>query len=88
MASIFRQNALISPSDSKSTTVPLSRLKKLGLSIASDTHGATAVEYGLLAGLVAIGIAGGVGALSDLVNLLFELIGDETVAVTNTMNSD
>jgi len=50
-----------------------------------DVRGATAIEYGLLAGLVAVGLAGGLGALSDLVNLLFEMIGDETANVTTSM---
>ena len=53
---------------------------------SKDTLGATAVEYGLLAGLVALGIAGGLGALSDLVNLLFENIGNETAQVTSSLN--
>ena len=51
----------------------------------SDTSGATAVEYGLLAGLVAIGLAGGLGALADLVSLLFDTIGDEAAEVSNAM---
>lgn len=51
-----------------------------------DIDGATAVEYGLLAGLVAIGLAGGLGALSDLVNLLFENVGAETAQVTSNLN--
>lgn len=50
-----------------------------------DVCGATAIEYGLLAGLVAVGLAGGLGALSDLVNLLFEMIGNETASVTSSM---
>lgn len=54
--------------------------------LAGNINGATAVEYGLLAGLVAIGIAGGLGALSDLVNLLFETIGNETATVTANMD--
>ncbi len=53
-----------------------------------DTRGATAVEYGLLAGLVAIGLAGGLGALADLVNLLFEVIGDQTTEVAGTMTDE
>lgn len=50
-----------------------------------DTHGATAIEYGLLAGLIAIGLAGGLGALADLVNMIFEMIGTETATVTANM---
>lgn len=52
------------------------------------TDGATAVEYGLLAGLIAIGLAGGLGALADLVNLLFEVVGDETATVADSMTDD
>ena len=59
--------------------------KSLGQSLWRDTSGATAVEYGLLAGLVAIGLAGGLGALADLVNLLFEVIGDQTNEVAGSM---
>ena len=53
-----------------------------------DTNGATAVEYGLLAGLVAIGLAGGLGALADLVNLLFDVIGDQTNEVAGSMTEE
>ena len=55
------------------------------LAILRDTRGATAIEYGLLAGLIAVGLAGGLGALADLVNLLFEVIGDETSDVADSM---
>lgn len=53
-----------------------------------NTSGATAVEYGLLAGLVAIGLAGGLGALADLVSLLFDTIGEEAAEVSNAMNEN
>ena len=53
--------------------------------LKNDINGATAIEYGLLAGLIAVGLAGGLGALADLVNLLFEIIGDETAGVTDSM---
>lgn len=55
------------------------------LKFARNTSGATAVEYGLLAGLIAVGLAGGLGALADLVNLVFNMIGQETADVTNAM---
>ncbi|NVJ97275.1 MAG: Flp family type IVb pilin [Alphaproteobacteria bacterium] len=51
--------------------------------LRSDISGATAVEYGLLAGLIAVGLMGGIGALSDLVNLLFEFVADETATVAD-----
>lgn len=57
-------------------------------SLWKRTDGATAVEYGLLAGLVAIGLAGGLGALADLVSLLFEVIGDEAADVSSAMNEE
>lgn len=60
------------------------RVRALG----TDTSGATAVEYGLLAGLVAIGLAGGLGALADLVSLLFDTIGDEAAEVSAAMNEE
>lgn len=41
---------------------------------AHDDCGATAIEYGLLAALVALGIAVGVRALSTELGLLFERI--------------
>ncbi len=55
---------------------------------SGNTSGATAVEYGLLAGLVAIGLAGGLGALADLVSLLFDTIGEEAAEVSNAMNEN
>ena len=50
-----------------------------------DINGATAIEYGLLAGLVAVGLAGGLGALADLVNLLFDGISEETTNVATSL---
>lgn len=52
---------------------------KLGLhglvrKMLADRQGATAVEYGLIAGLAALGIAGGLSAMADLVILVFDLI--------------
>lgn len=56
--------------------------------IKKENSGATAVEYGLLAGLIAVGIAGGIGALADLVNFMFEMIADETATVADTVSSE
>lgn len=56
-------------------------LKKTSRRLSQDIGGATAIEYGLLAGLVAVGLAGGLGALADLVNLLFDSISTETTDV-------
>ncbi len=42
--------------------------------VAQDTGGASAIEYSLIASLIAIGIAGGIGALADLVAMLWNLM--------------
>jgi pilus assembly protein Flp/PilA len=57
------------------------RIRRLTRSVS----GATAVEYGLLAGLIALGIAGGVGALADLVVAIFTNLGDTTQGVADTV---
>ena len=44
--------------------------------VLNDINGATAIEYGLIIGVAAIGIAGGISALSDLVQLLLSLVSD------------
>jgi Flp pilus assembly pilin Flp len=44
--------------------------------LRQETLGATAVEYGLLAALVAGGLAAGLGTLADLVQLLYQSIVD------------
>lgn len=51
------------------------------------TSGATAVEYGLLAGLIAVGIAGGIGVLADLVNGIFEMLGETTTTVSQNIDA-
>jgi Flp pilus assembly pilin Flp len=53
-----------------------------------DTNGATAVEYGLLLGLIAVGVAGGYGALVDLVHLIFDFVNGETETVANSVAAD
>lgn len=55
--------------------------------LGHNIDGATAIEYGLLAGLVAVGLAGGLGALADLVNLLFDSISEDTTDVANSMTT-
>ncbi|MCR6501753.1 Flp family type IVb pilin [Shinella sp. CPCC 101442] len=49
----------------------VSRLLK---SLRSATDGATAVEYGLLAGLISIGLLGGLGAFSGGLQATFDTI--------------
>jgi pilus assembly protein Flp/PilA len=38
-------------------------LKTLALRLVRDQHGATAIEYGLIAALIAVGAVGGMSAL-------------------------
>lgn len=59
--------------------------KSVWQDLLRDIDGATAIEYGLLAGLVAVGLAGGLGALADLVNLLFDGISEETTTIATSM---
>lgn len=56
--------------------------------LAADTSGASAVEYALLAGFVAVGLAGGLGALVDLAALLFDIIGDAVADAADTFLED
>jgi pilus assembly protein Flp/PilA len=49
-----------------------------------DETGATAVEYGLIAGILSIGIAGFVQPLSDAIVLMYTLAAD---AVTNASST-
>jgi len=58
------------------------------LRLKRSVSGATAVEYGLLAGLVALGIAGGIGALADLVNALFDMIGETTSEIAGSLETE
>ncbi|WP_421589813.1 Flp family type IVb pilin [Shinella sp. M27] len=43
-------------------------------SFLSATEGATAIEYGLLAGLITVGLLGGLGALSGNLQTVLETI--------------
>jgi|GEM_PF-6585324 len=52
-----------------------------------STSGATAVEYALLVGLIALGVGGGLTALADLVVGIFDLIVRETSDVATTVAS-
>ncbi|KCB23823.1 Flp family type IVb pilin [Bordetella hinzii] len=46
-----------------------------------DEDGATAIEYGLIAGLVAVAIIGGLTILAGGLNSLFERINTELTSV-------
>lgn len=64
----------------------LPSLQKHATLLYRETGGATAVEYGLLAGLAALALLGGFGALADLVHLIFDFIVDETTNVADSVN--
>lgn len=57
------------------------RLTALLVTIKDDLQGATAVEYCLIAALIAAGIAGGIGVFADLVNELFDMLSTRTEEV-------
>lgn len=42
----------------------------------NDEDGATAIEYGLIAGLIAVAIIGVLGTLSGKLEAMFKFIGD------------
>lgn len=48
--------------------------------LAADERGATAVEYGLIAALIVVGILGGVTAFADANDANYQLI-EEKIAV-------
>jgi pilus assembly protein Flp/PilA len=43
----------------------MQRLQAIACRLAGDTRGATAIEYGLIAALIAIGMLAGLSALGD-----------------------
>ncbi len=51
--------------------------------LIKDESGATAIEYGLIAGLVAVAIIAALGTLGDSLNLLFSNVAD-TVSTAAT----
>lgn len=53
---------------------------------ARDESGATAIEYGLIATLVAIGIISGLGILGNNVQTMFNNTADEVVKATQANN--
>ena len=52
----------------------------------NDEEGATAIEYGLIAGLIAVGIIVAVGGIGDKLKAVFEFI-DEQLGTANTKNN-
>jgi len=51
-------------------------LQKLFSRFIRDESGATAIEYGLIAALIALAIIAGAGALGNAVNTKFKVIGN------------
>lgn len=54
-------------------------MSKLVARFVKDESGATAIEYGLIAALIAVAIIAGAGALGTAINDKFETIKDEVV---------
>ncbi|WP_313194702.1 Flp family type IVb pilin [Shinella zoogloeoides] len=52
-------------------------IARLVRSFLSDEKGATAVEYGLLAALISVGLLAGLTAFSDSLNNTFMTINDK-----------
>lgn len=57
--------------------------KNILLHILRDTKGATAIEYGLLAGLIAMSAMVGMTAFTDEVNSLWNSVGSK---ISNQIN--
>ena len=51
----------------------MTRMRKLSRAFAADNGGATAIEYSLIAGCVALVIITAVQALGNTVNVLYQL---------------
>ncbi|HRK84826.1 Flp family type IVb pilin [Alcaligenes sp. SDU_A2] len=54
----------------------------------NDEDGATAIEYGLIAGLIAVAIIGVLGTLSGKLEAMFKFIGDNMPTAANQSGSD
>jgi pilus assembly protein Flp/PilA len=52
-------------------------MKTIVTRFAKDESGATAIEYGLIAAIVGVGIIVGLGALRDGLNTLFNNVNTE-----------
>jgi pilus assembly protein Flp/PilA len=58
-------------------------MKHLISKFANDESGATAIEYGLIAALIAVVIIGTVSTLGEQLNDAFTSVSDELPAVAN-----
>jgi pilus assembly protein Flp/PilA len=56
--------------------VPRAKMKKFTIKFLRDNKGVTALEYGLIAGLIAVVIAGSVGTLGGDLNGVFASIAN------------
>ncbi|MCJ9430462.1 Flp family type IVb pilin [Kordiimonas marina] len=63
----------------------ISRLALEWRSLFNDRSGATAIEYGLIIALIAIGLISTVGGLGDLVNQMYGMISGRTNEVVAAM---
>lgn len=52
-------------------------MTRLLKSFLSTEHGATAVEYGLLAALISVGMLAGLGAFSDTLENTFMMLSEK-----------
>ncbi len=59
-------------------------MKSIITRFANDELGATAIEYGLIAAIVGVGIIAGLGTLKDGLNSLFGNIKGELDSATTT----
>lgn len=61
-------------------------MSKILARFAKDESGATAIEYGLIAALIALAIVGGATTLGDKIGKLFSDIGESLGGVDTTIN--
>jgi pilus assembly protein Flp/PilA len=59
-------------------------MRKLSLKLFRDRRGATAIEYGLIAALIAVAIIAGVTATGTALQSMFSII---STAVTNAVSA-
>lgn len=63
-------------------------MKTLFSRFVSDESGATAIEYGLIAALVAVAIIAALGVLGDGLTDIFEGVGNKLSAEAAKINQD
>ncbi len=55
----------------------MTMMSKLFKDLIADERGATAVEYGLIAGLIVIGLLGGLSAVGDANDATYQMLDDK-----------